>query len=231
MEVEREQARTSAAELVEPSHSRRRRRVFLNRRGERVKQCNECEDVLVLDRFYIRKDGKVAAKCRVCREKTRDRKKENAQQLKRYHELHEEKLASQREYQRKNRDKYRAASRKWRENNPEKMLDSKKNWYKNNIGRSRAKSMERYARKRNRTPPWLTSEHKKQIEQFYIEARRLSGETGVRYVVDHIHPLHGANLCGLHVPWNLQILTNEENVRKHNKVDHIPGVWRTGRRL
>lgn len=63
-----------------------------------------------------------------------------------------------------------------------------------------------------------TVEHWAQIEQFYINAARLTRETGIPNAVDHIMPLKGNNLSGLHVPWNLQILTKSENSKKHNKV-------------
>lgn len=75
-------------------------------------------------------------------------------------------------------------------------------------------------RKRNRlaTPKWLTREQLDAIKQVYAEALKLKSLTGVAYAVDHIIPILGDNVCGLHVPWNLQVITQEENLRKSNKV-------------
>jgi 5-methylcytosine-specific restriction endonuclease McrA len=56
-----------------------------------------------------------------------------------------------------------------------------------------------------------------QIEAFYVEARRLTEETGVNYVVDHIWPINGRTSCGLHTPWNLRVITQAENDSKGNK--------------
>ena len=63
-------------------------------------------------------------------------------------------------------------------------------------------------------PLWLTDEHRKAMQWFYDEARRLTKETGVLHVVDHIARLNGVHSCGLHVPWNLQVLTDSDNKRK-----------------
>lgn len=86
-------------------------------------------------------------------------------------------------------------------------------WRKKN----RHKTAEWYARyqaaKVNATPSWLTAEHKAEMHKVYMQAK-LSGKT-----VDHIVPIRGRNVCGLHVPWNLQLLTAEENSRKNNNFE------------
>jgi 5-methylcytosine-specific restriction endonuclease McrA len=66
------------------------------------------------------------------------------------------------------------------------------------------------------TPAWLTKEHWDEMNALYFKAREMTKETAIRHEVDHIHPLNGKTVCGLHVPWNLQILTQSENVAKSN---------------
>jgi len=63
------------------------------------------------------------------------------------------------------------------------------------------------------TPLWA---NKKKIKDFYTVARALTENTGIEHQVDHIIPLRGEHVCGLHVEHNLQILTKEENIRKSN---------------
>jgi 5-methylcytosine-specific restriction endonuclease McrA len=56
------------------------------------------------------------------------------------------------------------------------------------------------------------------MRQLYVQARKLTEVTGERYVVDHIVPLRSHEVCGLHVPWNLRVITQEENLKKSNKL-------------
>lgn len=72
----------------------------------------------------------------------------------------------------------------------------------------------RQTRIKKATPKWADLDA---IKQFYIEAQRLTKETGIPHEVDHIIPIQGKIVSGLHVPENLQILTAEENQRKNAK--------------
>jgi hypothetical protein len=85
---------------------------------------------------------------------------------------------------------------------------------KNNKEKSNARMAKRRATKRNAVPSWLTKEHKNEIAAFYWLAK-LQGELcDTPYEVDHIEPLQGKDVCGLHVPWNLQIIPMRENRSK-----------------
>lgn len=67
-----------------------------------------------------------------------------------------------------------------------------------------------------RTPLWLTVEQRKEIKQYYADASYLTAYTKVKIEVDHVVPLQGRVVSGLHVPWNLQLLTKAENCAKNN---------------
>jgi len=99
-------------------------------------------------------------------------------------------------------------NRAWREANPDYVRRHYKTRNKEALTAGRAKYR---AARRNAVPPWLTDEHKEQIKEIYKLRRTLSESTGVEHQVDHIVPLQGGTVCGLHVPWNLRVITAEEN--------------------
>jgi hypothetical protein len=88
----------------------------------------------------------------------------------------------------------------------------------------------RCRRKKEASPPWLTKEDKTSILLCYKNAKALS-KLGIKHEVDHIIPLNHADVCGLHVPWNLRVIPASENNRKSNSLDfeilrsYYPTLW------
>lgn len=77
----------------------------------------------------------------------------------------------------------------------------------------------RNASKIKASPSWLTKDHKFQISEIYSKAAIKTAETGIAHEVDHIIPLRGKVVCGLHVPWNLQVLPAYKNRQKSNLLE------------
>jgi len=91
-------------------------------------------------------------------------------------------------------------------------------WKANNKVQVRADTKARRRKHREATPLWLSRKQKSEIRQLYQVAITLTQATGEQYVVDHIVPLRSDVVCGLHVAWNLRVITREENLKKSNKL-------------
>lgn len=92
-------------------------------------------------------------------------------------------------------------------------------WKQRNLLQVRADTKARRRKHREATPKWLTRQQKSEIRRIYEIAITMSKTTGEQYVVDHIVPLRSPDVCGLHVPWNLRVITQEENLKKSNKLE------------
>lgn len=90
-------------------------------------------------------------------------------------------------------------------------------WRNQNKHKQAAYSSKKRADYLLRTPKWLDADAFKQMDEFFYTAHMLGMHTGIAYHVDHIVPLRGKIVSGLNVPWNLQILSKTENLRKKNK--------------
>lgn len=89
-------------------------------------------------------------------------------------------------------------------------------WKERNLVWVRADTKARRRKHRQATPTWITRVQKSQIRELYKIAITMTQTTGEQYVVDHIYPLRSEIVCGLHVPWNLRVVTRDENLRKSN---------------
>lgn len=119
-----------------------------------------------------------------------------------------------------NKEYYKNNAKIWATKNSDKNINSKKKWSHSEVGKlsKYESSARRRAFKLNATPVWLSTKDLLELKIFYSRARYLTITTGVLYHVDHIIPLNGNNVCGLHVPWNLQILKWRDNLIKSNTV-------------
>ncbi len=205
-----------------------------------MKICNQCGAEKPLDEYPNRKgaiDGK-RNDCKVChsaRSKTpaaiewrKNNLDRGAAAQTRYRKKHPEKArACMAKSRIKYKEKYALIGKKWRENNPEivkarNAADKKLNKEKHKIVRAkylaanphldRANVGKRRASRLNATPLWV---EKSAIEWLYLD----SVTNPAPHNVDHVIPLRGAIVCGLHCLDNLEVIPAHDNFTKSNKFD------------
>ena len=172
------------------------------------KQCGKCREVKPLAAFHrkaSRKDG-YQTWCKECACSVASTwRAENPER---------HKAANLRWYT-DNVDKVRAYDQRKYEADPLKAAENNRNWRVANRDKHAAKIARRRARERQACPSWADQSA---IAAIYAEAARITQETGIPHEVDHIVPLGGTTVCGLHVPENLRVIPAGENRRKSNKV-------------
>lgn len=203
---------------------------------EITKRCTKCREEKSILKFYkdTRKKDGYRFQCKDCSRKYRQ---ENANKIsihgKNYRKLNSEKIS---DYKKKQHQKNKDIKKLEYQQNPEPVKQRMKQYYQKNkqkINKQARKYQinnphiinalcaKRHAAKLKATPPWLAEAHYAEIAAFYKQAKEMETKTGIKHHVDHIIPLQGKNVCGLHVSWNLQILTAQENLSKGNKTSPV----------
>lgn len=171
---------------------------------------------------------KEAARCREWRAANPEKRKEvvkawndankpaRAAYAVRYNAEHAEDIAKKNKVKyEKFKPKMLAAGKRWAENNPEKVRAKGRAWGKRHPDKINAKCSRRRAKLS--AVVWAD---RKAIADIYRKARAMGKSTGRTHEVDHIYPLNGLTVSGLHVPENLMVVDTWTNRSKHNK---LPG--------
>lgn len=126
----------------------------------------------------------------------------------------EERKAASKKYYEANKSKCFEASRIWRDKTG-KAYEYTKRHREKNPGIIQASNAKRRSSKMSRTPAWLNDGHLFELDCIYRYCAALRS-VGLDYEVDHVVPLQGDSVSGLHVPWNLQVISAKENATKGN---------------
>lgn len=179
--------------------------------GIDMKTCTKCGKTKPLVEFVFRKDAQsYRGHCLEC-------EKERAKQS--FEKHREQKLQKRKERYQQNKEHELAMNKAWSDANKERHKELSARHYKANKHLYAYRCSLGRALKRSATPKWLTSAEKKAIQTEYELSAWCSAVMGLPYEVDHIIPLQGKKVCGLHVPWNLQVIPRSENRRKLNKFE------------
>lgn len=137
-----------------------------------------------------------------------------------YREKHAKTIAAQKaEWKKSNKEHVAAKDKAYAQANPDKKTKARKKWIEQNPGKDVAAKALNAQKRSQRTPAWLNDEDLWMIEQAYELAAMRTKMFGFKWHVDHILPLNGKLVSGLHVPTNLQVIPWIENLKKHNKFE------------
>lgn len=185
-----------------------------------MKVCSCCKEAKPLDSFGKDKKQKDGL-CLTCKECRKEQCK--VSYLKRKNKISEyvkQKRKEQPEVFNKRRQKFFDENptylKDWQEANRERLNAKNREWKQANKAKVNASTRNRQARQLQATPPWFSKED---VQYYYNLAEYFTWLSGgfVKYHVDHVVPLRGKNVCGLHVQNNLQVINSVANLRKSNK--------------
>jgi len=200
-----------------------------------TKTCNTCQVNQSLKNYYKNKNcaGGHLTECKYCNkiyqqqnsthnvDMARARRRTAGIKPKKIFESEEERriehLKACKRWQQRNKQQVDEYNKQYRENNRDLCNARIDKWRKNNPHKVTEYIERRAGYIKDAKPKWADD---KLIQEMYNKRDVLSEKHGIQYQVDHIVPILGKNVCGLHVEYNLQILTAEENNRKGNSFEN-----------
>lgn len=182
-----------------------------------MKTCSKCKIEKLEDEFYKNKKSKtgLTSACKLCLRLS----------VSEYQKTDKGKETSKRARQKfqktqKGKDLNSKHTKKFRktEKGKEAVKKNCKKYYEKNKSLFRFHSKFYKISKTKATPRWLSEDQIVEMKEIYKLRETLTNETGILHHVDHIVPLRGETVCGLHVPWNLRVIPATENLSKRNKL-------------
>lgn len=127
----------------------------------------------------------------------------------------------------KHAKKKRAYAKAYRESNVEKIKEASKSYKQKNRPKLSRLQIEREQKIKQACPSWVTKEDKKWMDEIYKASKQIKDQYGVDTAVDHIIPIKGKTVCGLHVPWNLRVVTRSYNSQKLNNMEEHSPIYQS----
>lgn len=173
---------------------------------ENTKTCKKCGEIKNFSDFgkYNRSKDGLRYECKICR---------SAELAQYYSKKADEVKARTKDYYFNNLEKCKKTRFEYYQSNKQEFIDRSKKWKSNNLDAVNFHTQTRRANQKQRTPAWANLE---KIKEIYKECARITKKTGIVHHVDHIVPLQGKIVSGLHYEGNLQIITAEQNFVKNN---------------
>lgn len=191
-----------------------------------MKLCVSCKAQKSLSEFYKRNDSPDGYRndCKDCRKKAALKNHYDNHEVKKekLRQAHAKKVAKNPNFYAEKYSENKEASLQHSKNSYERYAEDRKAkqrlWSKTNRGTANALAKRYKLKKVNATPKWLSESQLLNIKCKYQLAAMLNVHGVEAWHVDHIVPIRGKDVCGLHVPWNLRVIPAKENMSKGNKL-------------
>jgi len=189
-----------------------------------MKTCTTCNESKELSMFNRKDEQTLKSHCKICQAaynrayKAKNKDKISAANKKHHEENKEYWKEKNAKYYAENKEYFSDWAKSYRAEHGERLNEYDREWAKNNPENSNARSAKRRAAKLQRTPAYTDTCPWQQfwLKEHYCTAKVLEKMTGRVYHVDHIIPLQGEFVSGLHVAENLQVIPATENLSKSN---------------